>query len=99
MSQIWPGSSLRKQTCVAPTAVTVHACLNNLSQRVEIGSAMREHYSFGITRCARGIVDRDGLFFVFQPARNWLCCTGCEKLLVGIIRSASVVNLHNVNVF
>src|SRR5437899_388308 len=48
-----PAIAMKHGQCPQIDAVTVHARLNDLSQRVEIGSTMRVHYSFGITRRAR----------------------------------------------
>jgi len=40
--------------------------------------------TFGIPHCARGIVDGERLFLIFEPTFHWLWTTTRQEQLVGV---------------
>ena len=73
----------------------VHPRLDHLPHRVDPGPAMRVHDSLGPARGARGVVDGNGLFLVFQHRLHRLRAARGEKVLVGIAGGARVVYAHH----
>src|SRR2546426_2079098 len=75
--------------------VEAHVRLDHLADRVEPRATVRVHDTLGTARRARGVVDRDRLVLVVEPALDRIRRAGREELLVGIAHRAGIVDAHD----
>ena len=75
----------------------VHARLDQLADGVHVRAAGAVHHAFRAARRARGVVDRDRLLLVLEPARDGRRRALGEKILVRIARRARVVHAHDAD--
>jgi len=75
--------------------VDAHVGLEHLTDRVDPRPTVGVHDALGPARRARGVVDRERLVFVAEPALDGLRRARREEVLVGVARGAGVVHAHD----
>src|SRR5260221_12020322 len=79
--------------------LAVHAGRDDFGERVEVGTTSRVHDAFRVAGGARGVVDRNRLVLIFEPALYRLWRPLSKERFVGIIGCATIADAHHFDLF
>src|SRR5260221_4477963 len=79
--------------------LAVHAGRDDFGERVEVGATSGVHDAFRIAGGARGVVDRNRLILIFEPAHYRLWRSLSKEPFVGIIGRATIADTHHFDLF
>src|SRR5437588_7277812 len=78
-------------------AAVGEARLDHLAESVQICPTVGVDHSLRSAGGPRGVVDRDGLLLLFQPALDRVRRTGCEEILVGVSGGTRILHAHDLD--
>src|SRR5258708_20748459 len=79
--------------------LAVHAGRDDFGERVEVGATSRVHDAFRIAGGARGVVDRNRLVLIFQPAHYRLWRSLSKEPFVWLTERPPITPPHHFDLF